>query len=140
MAMNQLLQSLAGNYSYTVIILLMAIGLYILVAHGNLIKKLIGLSIFQNSVFLLFIVLAAGHNAEPPILDMGVLSPQTAYANPLPHVLILTAIVVSIATIALGLSLVVGISKFWGTLEEEDIHPVDDAVDTVHNHPRRLPR
>ena len=121
------LQSLAGYYSYVVVVLLMTTGLYILIAYGNLIKKLVGLSIFQSAVFILFILLAAGNNAVPPILRASA-SAEIVYANPLPHVLILTAIVVSVATTALGLSLVVGIGKIWGTLEEEEIDSLGDET------------
>ena len=103
----------------------MMIGLYIVIAHGNLIKKLIGLSIFQGASFVLFILIAAREGAAPPILDAA----HTAYANPLPHVLILTAIVVGIAIMALGLSLAVRINQAWGTLEEEEITPHQDDTD-----------
>ena len=121
------LQSLAGYYGYVVVVVLMTTGLYILIAYGNLIKKLVGLSIFQSAVFVLFILLAAGSNAAPPILHAGAAA-DIVYANPLPHVLILTAIVVSVATTALGLSLVVGIGKIRGTLEEEEIGSPDDET------------
>ncbi len=121
------LQSLAGYYSYAVVVVLMMTGLYILIAYGNLIKQLVGLSLFQSAVFILFILLAAGNNAVPPILRAGA-SVDIVYASPLPHVLILTAIVVSVATTALGLSLVVGIGKIRGTIEEEELESLDDAT------------
>ena len=126
--MTELSQAAVGYYGYLIVIVLMMIGLYIVIAHGNLIKKLIGLSLFQGSAFVLFILLAAHEDAAPPILDMAAAA-GSAYANPLPHVLILTAIVVSIATMALGLSLTLRINSAWGTLEEEEITPRRDEGD-----------
>lgn len=123
--MNGLSQSLVGYYSYAATVILMVMGLYILIAYGNLIKKLIGLGIFQSSAFVLFILLSAGSGAQPPVIRDDVAA-QIFYANPLPHVLILTAIVVSVATMALGLSLVIGICENRGTSEEEDIGPLYD--------------
>ena len=108
--MTGLFQSAVGYYGYLIVIVLMMIALYIVIAHGNLIKKLIGLSLFQGAAFVLFILIAAHEDAAPPILNTD-LGAHTAYANPLPHVLILTAIVVAVATIALGLSLTVRIYK-----------------------------
>ncbi len=131
--MNELFQVAAGHYGYVVVVVLMMIGLYIVIAYGNLVKKLIGLSIFQSAAFVLFILLAAVEGATAPILDGG----ASPYANPLPHVLILTAIVVAIATSALGLSLVVRINDAWGTLEEEEI---TSARDELHNEPQSTPQ
>jgi multicomponent Na+:H+ antiporter subunit C len=94
---------LLGLYNYWVVVVLMMIGFYIVIAHGNLIKKIIGLSIFQTSVFIFYISMAKIDGATAPILADGI----EKYSNPLPHVLILTAIVVGIATTALGLALTV---------------------------------
>jgi multicomponent Na+:H+ antiporter subunit C len=96
---------------------LLIAGLYIVIAPGNLLKKLIGLSVFQSSVYLLYIAPGKILGGTPPILDPA----YTVYSNPLPHVLILTAIVVGIATIALGLALVVRINEAYGTIEEDEI-------------------
>ena len=120
--MSGFVQAAAGHYGYLIVVVVMMIGLYIMIAYGNLIKKLIGLGLLQSAVFVLFILLAAARDAMPPILG----ETDGVYANPLPHVLILTAIVVSIATTALGLSLVVRISDAWGTLEEEEIPSLQD--------------
>nr|WP_277614398.1 cation:proton antiporter subunit C [Kaistia nematophila] len=98
-------------------ILLMVAGLYVVIARGNLIKKLIGLSLFQTSVYLLYILPGKLLGGTAPILDAG----YSVYANPLPHVLILTAIVVGIATLALGLTLVVRIKEAYGTIEEDEL-------------------
>ena len=112
-----------GLYNYWVCIVLMMIGLYTVIARPNLIKKLIGLSIFQVSVFLLYISMGKVTGGTAPILDERI---QT-YSNPLPHVLILTAIVVGIATLALGLALVVRIKEAYDTIEEDEIWEQDRA-------------
>ncbi len=104
-------------YSYWLTMLLMVIGLYIVIAYGNLAKKLIGLNLFQGSVFVLFILLGKIDNGSAPILT----ETAEAYANPLPHVLILTAIVVAISSTALGLALIIRIHRAWHTLEEKDL-------------------
>jgi len=112
-----MLAAMLDHYNYWLIIFLMMIGLYIVVSRGNLIKKIVGLNIFQTSVFLLYITIGKVNDGTAPILTG---QPET-FSNPLPHVLILTAIVVGIATTALGLALVVRIRESYGTIEEEDI-------------------
>ncbi len=120
------MSALAGHYSYFVAIFLMVAGLYITIARGNLVKKLIGLSIFQTSVYLLYIAPGKLIGATAPIV-----APQYAtYSNPLPHVLILTAIVVGVATLALGLALVVRIREAYGTIEEDQILAEDERRDS----------
>jgi multicomponent Na+:H+ antiporter subunit C len=109
------------HYNYVVTIFLMMTGLYIVIARGNMVKKLVGLSIFQTSVYLLYIEPGKILGGTPPILDPAYI----VYSNPLPHVLILTAIVVGIATIALGLALVVRINEAYGTIEEDEIFERD---------------
>ena len=111
-----------GLYNYWVVVVLMMIGLYIVIAHGNLIKKIVGLTIFQTSVFIFYISMAKIDGATAPILAEGI----SQYSNPLPHVLILTAIVVGIATIALGLALAVRIKETYGSVEEESIQNKDN--------------
>lgn len=106
-----------GLYNYWVVILLMMIGLYIIIAHGNLVKKLIGLTVFQTSVFMLYISMGKISGGTAPIFIEG----NAVYSNPLPHVLILTAIVVGIATTALGLALIVRVNENYGTTEESEI-------------------
>ena len=107
-----------GYYNYWIVIFLMMAGLYTVISRGNLVKKIAGLNIFQTSVFILFISLGYVTGSAAPILEDGV----TLYSNPLPHVLILTAIVVGVATTALGLALVVRIREAYGTVEEDEIH------------------
>jgi len=110
-----------GHYNYWVVIFLMMAGFYTVISHGNLIKKIVGLNIFQTSVFILYISIGYVTGGAAPILEEGV----TLYSNPLPHVLILTAIVVGVATTALGLALVVRIREAYGTAEEDEIHLQD---------------
>jgi multicomponent Na+:H+ antiporter subunit C len=98
----------------------MMVGFYTLIARGNLIKKLIGLNIFQTSVFILYITMGKITGGTAPIFVEG--GGDVVYSNPIPHVLILTAIVVGVATTALGLSLVVRIKEAYGTIEEDEIH------------------
>ena len=95
----------------------MMLGLYIVISRGNLVKKIVGLNIFQTSVFLFYISLGKVTGGTAPILT----GKTEVFSNPLPHVLILTAIVVGIATTALGLALVVRIRESYGSIEEEDI-------------------
>lgn len=111
-------------YNYWIVVFLMMVGLYIVVEHGNLIKKLIGLSICQAAVFVLYISMGKVRGGTAPIIVEGV----ETYSNPLPHVLILTAIVVGIATTALGLALVVRIREAYGTIEEDEIEDQDGPV------------
>jgi len=110
-----------GHFNSWVVIILMMIGLYIVIAQGNLIKKLVGLTLFQTSVFIFYISMANVDGATAPILAQGI----TSYSNPLPHALILTAIVVGIATTAVGLSLVVRIKATYGSIEEDEIEATD---------------
>ena len=97
----------------------MMIGLYTLIARDNLIKKILGLNIFQTSVFILYITMGKVSGGTAPILVEGV--EDVVYSNPIPHVLILTAIVVGVATSSLGLSLVIRIKEAYGTIEEDEI-------------------
>ena len=151
-----------GHYNYWIVIFLMMVGFYILIARGNLVKKVVGLTLFQTSVFIFYITLGkivggtapilvggvshgteegGGHGAEESLREaahgageaaraVGEWGGSTAldgvvYSNPLPHVLILTAIVVGIATTALALALVVRIKETYGTIEEDEIHEMD---------------
>jgi multicomponent Na+:H+ antiporter subunit C len=114
--------SLFDLYNYWIVIALMMIGLYTMISRGNLIKKIVGLNIFQTSVFLLYISLGFVRDGSAPILTEGV----ELYSNPLPHVLILTAIVVGVATTALGLALVVRIKEAYGTVEEDELNRMDE--------------
>jgi multicomponent Na+:H+ antiporter subunit C len=111
------LPGVIGHFSYFITIFLLVAGLFIVIARGNLIKKLVGLGIFQTSVYLLYIAPGKLVGGTAPILADAF----KVYSNPIPHVLILTAIVVGVATLALGLALVVRIREAYGTIEEDDI-------------------
>jgi multicomponent Na+:H+ antiporter subunit C len=119
------MSAIAGHFSYWVTVFLMVAGLYILIARTNLLKKLIGLAILQTSVYLLYIAPGKLIGGTAPIVADGF----ATYSNPLPHVLILTAIVVGVATLALGLALVVRIRETYGSIEEDDILALDSADD-----------
>ena len=106
------------HYHYWVIIFLMMTGLYVVMAKENLIKKIIGLSIFQVSVIMLYVSMGKILGATPPILTG---KEGEVYSNPLPHVLMLTAIVVGVATLAVALALVVRINEAFGTIEDDEI-------------------
>ena len=172
---------LSDRFIYIPIIILLMTGLYVVVATGNLVKRLVGLSLFQTSVCLLYIAIGkvfggappilpeahgedAGHAVEPVVAavdghaqsleiaaaDHGAqladhatelaanlaphlaphLAPVAIYSNPLPHVLILTAIVVGVATLAVGLALVIRIQEAYGTIEDDDLNSADYAVET----------
>jgi multicomponent Na+:H+ antiporter subunit C len=112
---------LLGIYHYWVFAILLMIGFYAVIAKLNLIKKLIGLSLFQAAVFLLYITMGNVEGASAPIFGFG----AETFSNPLPQVLILTAIVVGISTMALGLGLVVRIKEEYGSIEEDEIQETD---------------
>lgn len=113
-----------SHYNYWIVIFLMMVGLYTVISRGNLIKKIIGLNVFQVSVFFLYISISTVKDGAAPIISEGI----KIYSNPLPHVLILTAIVVGVATTALGLALVVRIKESYGTIEEDEIHEMDHSL------------
>jgi multicomponent Na+:H+ antiporter subunit C len=116
---------LPGIFNYLVVVFLMMAGFYVVIAQGNLIKKLVGLGLFQASVFILYITMGNISGGRAPIVVEGV----TAYSSPLPHVLILTAIVVGVATTAVGLALAVRIHEAYDSVEEDQIHAEDIAAD-----------
>ena len=116
------MSAIAGHFSYWITVFLMVTGLYILMARTNLLKKLVGLALLQTSVYLLYIVPGKLVGGTAPIIAQGF----ERYSNPLPHVLILTAIVVGVATLALGLALVVRIREAYGTIEEDEILGQED--------------
>ena len=118
---------LASHYGYWIAVFLMIAGLYIAIASGNLVKKLIGLGVFQTSVYLLYIAPGKLLGGTAPIIS----EQFRTYSNPLPHVLILTAIVVGIATLALGLAIVVRVHEAYGTIEEDEVLESDRAADQL---------
>lgn len=112
------LLQLFQNYQHLLITIVMMVGFYIMISYNDLIKKLIGLGFMQSAVLIFFILGAQLDGASAPILQEGI----AHYSNPLPHVLILTAIVVNVASLALGLALVIGINRVCGSLDEEVIN------------------
>ena len=154
-----MLEIILERFSYIPIIILMMTGLYVVIATGNLVKRLVGLSLFQTSVFLLYITMGKVFGGQPPIIagdahggDAGHGAAaaagygaeaaaghaaetahhvaEIAYSNPLPHVLILTAIVVGVATLAVGLALVVRIREAYGTIEDDALNAADYSLET----------
>jgi multicomponent Na+:H+ antiporter subunit C len=124
--MDQTLTLIAGHYNYWMVVILMMIGLYIAISRGNLVKKIVGLNLFQSSVFMLYISMGKVAGGTAPILTG---KPGEIYSNPLPHVLILTAIVVGISTTALALALTVRIRESYGTIEEDQIARIEDEME-----------
>lgn len=114
-----------GLFNYWMFVILLMTGIYTVMSRTNLIKKLIGMSIFQTAVFLLYISMDKVDGGTAPILQPGAV--DAIYSNPLPQVLILTAIVVGIATLSLGLALVVRIHEAYGTIEEHEIREQDQV-------------
>ena len=104
-------------FNYWVVIILMMIGFYIIIANNNLVKKIIGINIFQTSIFIMFISMGKVMDGTAPILN----NLNTLYSSPLPHVLILTAIVVGISTTALALAIIIRIHAAFGTIEDDEI-------------------
>ena len=116
-----------GLLNYWIVIVLMMIGFYIVIAQGNLIKKIVGLNIFQVSVFIFYISIGKVTGGSAPIINDKI----DVYSNPLPHVLILTAIVVGVATTALGLSMIVRIKDAYDTIESDEIDDIEAAENEV---------
>jgi multicomponent Na+:H+ antiporter subunit C len=128
------MEFILSHLNYWLFIVLMMIGFYIVVARGNYIKKIVGLNVFQASVFMFYISIGKVQGGTAPIfpIDMNI-DPGVIYSNPLPHVLILTAIVVGVATTSLGLALIVRIREEYGTIEEDDILEIDSAAQVSEN-------
>lgn len=114
---------IADHYVHWFVFIVMVVGLYTVISHGNLVKKLIGLNLFQVGVFMFYISLGKVEDGQVPVIEEG----AEAYSHPLPHVLILTAIVVGVATTSLGLALVVRIFEAYGTIEEDEAIKRDDS-------------
>lgn len=114
-----------GLYNYWIVIILMMVGFYIVIASNNLVKKIIGLNIFQTAVFMLFISMGKISGGTAPILA----DDYQTYSNPLPHVLILTAIVVGVATTSLGLALIVRIKEAYDSIEEDELLSIDKVCE-----------
>ena len=112
------MQQLSHLFSYWCFIILMMIGLYAAIARGNLVKKVIGLSVFQTGIFIFYISLGVVDGGTAPIFRGR---EADVFANPLPHVLILTAIVVSVSTMAVALAIIVNIKQAYNTIESDEL-------------------
>jgi len=112
-------------YNYLLSVFLMMAGFYVVISQGNLVKKMVGLGMFQTSVFILYISMGKVAGGTAPIVTEG----TEVYSNPVPHVLMLTAIVVGVATTSVGLALVIRIHEAYGTVEEDEIQERDNAID-----------
>ena len=115
----------ASHYQYWIVAVLMMTGLYVVIAKGNMIKKIIGLNLFQVSVILFYVSMGKVEGGTAPIVAEGF----EVYSNPVPHVLMLTAIVVGIATTSLALALVIRIKEAYGTIEEDELALMDRSDD-----------
>ncbi len=129
---------IVGHLNYWMFIILMMTGLYIVVVRGNLVKKIVGLNIFQTSVFMLYISIGKVTGGTAPIYPVDSqgsmqVDPSIVYSNPLPHVLILTAIVVGIATTSLALGLIICIREVYETIEEDDILQIERELSAKDN-------
>ena len=113
-----------GVYNYWLVVILMMTGLYLVLSRANMVKTVIGLNLFQAGVILFYVCMGRVDGGTAPIIAKG---SEWAYSNPLPHVLMLTAIVVGVATTALALSLVVRINEDYGTIEEDIINEKEVA-------------
>jgi len=125
--MDEVITILISRYNYWAVIILMMIGLYAMIVKNNLIKKIIGMNIFQTSIILFYVSMGVKKDATIPILEHGHgvqehIYQAVDYINPLPHVLMLTAIVVSVATLGVALSLAIKMYAQYGTLEEDEIN------------------
>jgi multicomponent Na+:H+ antiporter subunit C len=125
--MMDLLMHVVTHWNYLAVIMLMMIGLYIAISRGNLVKKVMGMNVFQASVILLYVSMGKVSGGTAPILIEG--RDEIVYSNPVPHVLMLTAIVVGVASTALGLALVVRVKEAYGTVEEDEIVALDRKED-----------
>lgn len=114
-----------GHINYWLIIAVMMVGLYTLISRANLIKKLAGLAMFQTAVILFYVSLGKVSGGTVPIVDAN----YSVYSNPLPQVLMLTAIVVGVATTAVGFALVIRIKEAYGSVEEDQIKLMDNNND-----------
>ncbi|MFL2823726.1 MAG: cation:proton antiporter subunit C [Paracoccaceae bacterium] len=138
LTLDQLKILLTGHSIYWLFIILMMTGFYIVVSRGNLIKKIIGLNLFQTSVFLFYISIGKVSGGTAPILPMKLkVDDFSVYSNPLPHVLILTAIVVGVATTALGLALIIRIKEAYSSIEEHDLLEEDRSQFSNENNEDR---
>lgn len=119
-----MIELLATRYAYATFILLVSIGLYMVIASPNLVKKVIGVNLFQTGIFLFFVAAAYVEGGTSPVVPDDPAGPASAVVSPLPHVIVLTAIVVGVALTAVGLALIIRIYTEYGTLREDVLREV----------------
>ncbi|ELY86291.1 cation:proton antiporter subunit C [Natrinema altunense] len=121
-----MIESLFSHYTYVLVFVLLGIGIYMVIASKNLVKKLIGVNLFQTAIFLFFISMAYidAEGASAPIVPKDGVPLEVMVASPLPQVIVLTAIVVGIALTAVGLALIIRIYAEYGTLREDTLREV----------------
>jgi len=124
-----------GLYNYWIAIILMMIGFYGVIAKENLVKQAVALGLFQTGVFLFYISMGVIEGGTAPVWETVEGDPATKvdrpYDNPLPHVLILTAIVVSVSTLAVALAIIVNVKRRYGTIEEDEIRRLDREAEAA---------
>jgi multicomponent Na+:H+ antiporter subunit C len=124
-----------GVFNYVICVLLMMIGFYAVFAENNLVKKVIGLGLFQTGIFLFYISIAAIEGGQAPIRNHNAAEGvNQVFVNPLPHVLILTAIVVSVSVMAVALAVVIHIQHQYGTVEIDEIDAMDRSDWEMREH------
>lgn len=123
--MDQFAALIVAKYNYWIYVTLMMIGFYAMIGKNNLVKKLIGMNIFQTAIILMFVSAGVKQGAKIPILDKHHVMEHGVHVaevvNPLPHVLMLTAIVVSVSVTGVALAILLRIYREYGTLEEDEI-------------------
>ncbi|MDC1143025.1 cation:proton antiporter subunit C [Planctomycetota bacterium] len=123
------MQFFAEHYNYWISIVLMMIGFYSVIAKSNLVKKAIGLGLFQTGIFLFYVSIGKVSDGTAPVRVIGENASEAVYSNPLPHALILTAIVVSVSTLAVAMAIIINVKEQYGTIDDEDIESIEDRED-----------
>lgn len=132
-----MIETLADRYIYVFLVALLSLGLFTIFTERHLVKKLVGLVLFQTSVFLFFIEGSVKDDGAVPVIDPELGTDPEAYVNPLPHLLILTALVVGVAVIGVALSLITVIHRAYGTLDDAELsHPDTPASGRRREPPR----
>lgn len=127
-----MLDLVADRYVYLLVVVLLSIGLFTLLVERHLLKRLVGLVVFQTAIFIFFIEGSVRDDTDAPVIDPEVGSVAAEYVNPLPHLLILTALVVGVAVVGVALALIVTIHRAYGTLDDAELSagPGSDAAAT----------
>lgn len=132
-----MIETLADRYIYVFLVALLSLGLFTIFTERHLVKKLVGLVLFQTSVFLFFIEGSVKDDGAVPVIDPELGTDPEAYVNPLPHLLILTALVVGVAVIGVALSLITVIHRAYGTLDDAELSDPDTPASGRRREPPR---